>query len=76
MDNLNEKATLERKIERDKLFLITENLSITDEYQKMRYEREIEANEFVKLRQSGWTKEKAAMQARKNADAIVRNWKV
>lgn len=63
-----------RKLERDKLFLQPVPSDNASQYQRMRYEREIEATEYVKLLRTGWTYPAAALQARKNANAIVANW--
>ena len=73
-----EKQQLERIKERDRLFLLKpseiEKLSHSEQYQRMRYEREIEAYCYIQILKSGiWHKE-AAIEARKQADNIVANW--
>ena len=69
---------LEKKKERDKLFAIKGDdilkLSHADQYQRMRYEREIEGNEYVKLLRAGYSYKESAIMARKNADKVVDNW--
>ena len=40
----------------------------------MRFEREIEGNEYVFLLNNGYLRDEVATQARKNADRIVSNW--
>lgn len=78
MENLEEKAILAKEHERDRLFSIKGDdvlrLSKSEQYDKMRYEREIEANEYVKLLRMGWSYKDAAYQTRKNADRIIANW--
>jgi hypothetical protein len=78
MNLRNEKARREREIERDKLFALShaevERLPHADQYQRMRYEREIEGNEYVYLLSKGYERGEAAIQARKNTDRIVANW--
>jgi hypothetical protein len=47
-------------------------LSHADQYMRMRYEREIEGDQYVKLLRSGLSYKDAALKARENADEIVR----
>jgi hypothetical protein len=66
------------KKERDRLFAIKGDdvlkLSHAEQYQRMRFEREIEGNEYVKLLKAGYTYKEAAKLARINADKVVANW--
>jgi len=70
---------IKRQIERDKLFFILldelDRESPAVRYQRMRYEREIEAAEYMRLLRAGFVQEKAIIEARKKADIIVLNWK-
>ena len=79
MENQNTRAKREREIERDRLFSLSSHevslLSHADQYQRMRYEREIQGNEYVFLLSKGYSREEALIQATKNADRIVSNWK-
>lgn len=73
-----EKQQAERIRERDKLFALkpseVANLPHADQYQRMRYEREIEAYRYVQLLRTGLSYKEAATEARKQADSIVANW--
>ncbi len=72
------KELIFKKKERDKLFSIKgselDKLSHAEQYQRMRYEREIEGNEYVKLLREGYSYTEAARLARINADKVVQNW--
>ena len=78
METPAEKATRARIVERDRLFSLSiceiEKLAYADQYQRMRYEREIEGNEYVYLLRKGYQREEAVRQARINANRIVENW--
>jgi len=64
--------------EKDMLFQHTEaelaEQPIEIQYAYMRYAREIEAYEYVKLLRSGYVYAKAASLARKAANDVVKNW--
>ena len=78
MDNHDQKALTERKQERDKLFGIKGDdilkLSIPDQYQRMRYQREIEGYEYIRLYRSGYNQKDACNLCLKKGDEIVENW--
>lgn len=64
--------------EKDRLFQFNEfelnKLTPDEHYDRMRYEREIEAHEFVRLLRTGMERQKAVTEARKEADKVIRNW--
>lgn len=64
--------------EKDKLFQLSqselEGQSPDIQYQRMRYEREIEAYEFVRMLQSGMPRDRAIKESSKKADWVVANW--
>lgn len=79
MEVKNEKYRALIDAERDRLLLLTpaevDKLSHSDQYQRMRYEREIEGNEYVWLLRRGMDRDQAAKTAKENANRIVANWK-
>lgn len=79
MDMRNEKFRMQIDAERDRLFLVssaeTGTIPFSDQYQRMRFEREIEGNQFVVMLKRGTDRVKAAYHARKEADRKAGNWK-
>lgn len=80
MDHQDDKHRKQIDAERNRLLSLSpaeaDKLAPADQYQRMRYEREIEANEYVRLLHRGMDRPKAAEAAREHADRIVSNWKV
>lgn len=78
MEFRNEKYRQQIEDERQRLLSLSrseiDKLSDSDKYQRMRFEREIEGNEYVFLLNNGYLRDEVATQARKNADRIVSNW--
>jgi hypothetical protein len=79
MDKELDKNLIAREHERDKLLSLSlEDLakeSGPNQYQRMRYEREIEGWEYVRMLRMGKTYADAARLARIEADDVVKNWK-
>lgn len=69
---------IKRWHEKDELFQLSDaelaSKPVDVQYTHMRYVREIEAYEFIRLLRAGYLHKNAAINARKSADNIVKNW--
>lgn len=78
MEIRNHKMWEEIDRERKRLLSLTPDevskLSSADQYQRMRFEREIEGMEYVRLLKQGMDRSRAAEVARENADSIVKGY--